>query len=162
MKRSSVITALIVVAAVAGGFLFHHDRPPQKVEPVVTKASPPKLQPVAPMPPAPPPAAALAPPPDPEAMADADRVTLMVRNYRTRMGGNPVGSNAEIMHALMGGNPKGAMFGPPEGQSINSNGELVDRWGTPYFFHQLSASEMEVRSAGPDRIMWTADDIVTK
>ena len=78
------------------------------------------------------------------------------------MGGNPVGSNAEIMAALMGGNPKGAMFAPTEGQSLNSSGELVDRWGTPYFFHQLSATEMEVRSAGPDRRMWTADDIVTK
>jgi len=39
---------------------------------------------------------------------------------------------------------------------------LVDAWGTPYFFHQLAAMEMEIRSAGPDKVMWTADDLVIK
>ena len=41
-------------------------------------------------------------------------------------------------------------------------GELVDAWGTPYFFHQISGSEMEIHSAGPDKIMWTSDDLVVK
>jgi hypothetical protein len=91
---------------------------------------------------------------------EASKVTLMLRDYRTRMGENPVGTNAEIMKAVMGGNPKGATFGPPEGQALNGNGELVDRWGTPYFFHQLSAKSMEIRSAGPDRQMYTEDDVV--
>ena len=45
---------------------------------------------------------------------------------------------------------------------INPNGELVDSWGTPFFFHQLSSMDLEIRSAGPDRIMWTTDDLVTK
>jgi len=39
---------------------------------------------------------------------------------------------------------------------------LVDAWGTPFFFHQLSGHEMEIHSAGPDKIMWTADDLVTE
>ena len=91
---------------------------------------------------------------------EVDKVGLMLRDYRSRMGENPVGTNAEIMKALMGGNPKGAVLGPPEGQSMNGNGELVDRWGTPYFFHQLSKTSMEIRSAGPDRILYTEDDIV--
>jgi hypothetical protein len=86
----------------------------------------------------------------------------MVRDYRSVAGENPVGTNAEIMKALMGENKKGARFGPPEGQQLNGDGELVDRWGTPYFFHQLSKTEMEIRSAGPDRVMWTGDDQVTK
>ena len=86
----------------------------------------------------------------------------MLRDFRTRMGENPVGSNAEIMQALMGGNSAGARLGPSSEQSLNAEGELVDRWGTPYFFHQLSKSSMEIRSAGPDRRMWTADDLVTK
>ncbi len=43
---------------------------------------------------------------------------------------------------------------------VNDNGELVDRWGTPYFFHQISGADTEIRSAGPDKIMYTADDIV--
>lgn len=85
----------------------------------------------------------------------------MLRDYRTRMGENPVGTNAEIMKAVMGGNPKQARLGPPEGQSLNGKGELVDRWGTPYFFHQLSRTDTEVRSAGPDRILWTQDDVLS-
>lgn len=87
---------------------------------------------------------------------------MMFSHYRTRMGENPVGSNAEIMKKVMGDNPIGARLGPPEGQSINGEGELVDRWGTPYFFHQLAADKMEIRSAGPDHKMWTADDVIAK
>jgi hypothetical protein len=90
------------------------------------------------------------------------KVQAMLRDYRTRMGENPVGSNAEIMKAVMGGNPVGARLGPTDGQGINEQGELVDQWGTPYFFHQLSKNSMEVRSAGPDRKMWTPDDLVAK
>lgn len=97
-----------------------------------------------------------------EGQAELGKVQMMLRDFRTRMGENPVGSNAEIMRAVMGGNPAGARLGPPEGQEINEQGELVDQWGTPYFFHQLSKTSMEVRSAGPDRKMWTTDDLVTK
>lgn len=104
------------------------------------------------------------PPVDPEvaakAVIDLDKVGLMLRDYRSRMGENPFGTNAEIMKAVMGGNPKQARLGPPEGQTLNAEGELVDRWGTPYFFHQLSKSDMEIRSAGPDRKMWTEDDVI--
>jgi Type II secretion system (T2SS), protein G len=104
------------------------------------------------------------PPVDPEvaakAVIDLDKVGLMLRDYRSRMGENPFGTNAEIMKAVMGGNPKQARLGPPEGQTLNAEGELVDRWGTPYFFHQMSKSDMEIRSAGPDRKMWTEDDVI--
>ena len=91
---------------------------------------------------------------------DLDKVTLMFRDFRSSMGENPTGTNAEIMKAVMGGNPKGARLGPPENQSLNAEGELVDRWGTPLFFHQMSKTSMDIRSAGPDRVMWTDDDIL--
>ena len=105
-----------------------------------------------------------APPPqaEPEAAIELDKVRLMLRDYRTLYHENPVGTNAEIMRAVMGGNPKQARLGPPEGQTLSADGELLDRWGTPYFFHQLSSDLMEVRSAGPDKTLWTSDDIVTK
>jgi hypothetical protein len=98
---------------------------------------------------------------DPEVAADFDRISLMLRDYRTLTGENPVGTNAEIMKAIMGGNPKGAQLAPPEGQTLNETGELLDRWGTPYFFHQLSKDLMEIHSAGPDRRRGTRDDIVS-
>ncbi|HEX5177550.1 MAG TPA: hypothetical protein VFV83_10995 [Chthoniobacteraceae bacterium] len=87
-----------------------------------------------------------------------DNVRVMIRDYRAVLGENPVGTNAEIMRAINGNNAKQAKIGPPAGQGLNPNGELVDPWGTPFFFHQLSRTEMEIRSAGPDRIMGTADD----
>ncbi len=96
---------------------------------------------------------------DPEIAAEFDKISLMFRDYRSLHGENPVGTNAEIMKSIIGGNPKGAILGPPEGQSLGSGGELLDPWGTPYFFHQLSKERIEIRSAGPDRRLWNEDDL---
>lgn len=72
--------------------------------------------------------------------------------------GNPVGENAEITAVLTGRNKLGFAFIPKDSPAINRKGELCDRWGTPYFFHQISGEQMEIRSAGPDLRLWTADD----
>jgi hypothetical protein len=101
-------------------------------------------------------------PPDQAALLELDKVNLMLRDYRSIAGENPVGTNAEIMAVVMGNNPKGATVGPPEGMKLNDKGELIDRWETPYFFHQLSRDHMEIRSAGADKVMWTDDDPVMK
>ena len=86
-----------------------------------------------------------------------------IRQYGTMFGGNPVGDNAEITAQLSGKNPKGINFVKADaGMRVNGNGELIDPWGTPYFFHQLSGTVMEIRSAGPDKTMWTDDDVVTR
>jgi hypothetical protein len=85
-----------------------------------------------------------------------------IRQFGDMFGGNPVGTNPEITRALAGDNPKHINFLKADGNRVNGQGELIDPWGTPYFFHQLSGSEMEVRSAGPDRRMYTSDDLVTK
>jgi hypothetical protein len=84
-----------------------------------------------------------------------------IHDFGAMFGGNPVGTNPEITDALRGKNPKHINFLNPEaGMRINASGELIDPWGTPYFFHQLSGTDMEIHSAGPDRIMWTSDDLV--
>lgn len=89
------------------------------------------------------------------------RTTL--RHYSLRFGENPVGDNEEITAALTGKNPKQVVFlNVEDGLRINDKGQLVDNWNTPYFFHQLSSTVMEIHSAGPDRRMWTADDLVLK
>jgi hypothetical protein len=72
--------------------------------------------------------------------------------------GNPVGENAEITAALLGANAHRFAFIRPGHRAINASGELVDRWGTPFRFHQLSGTHMEIRSAGPDRKFGTPDD----
>ena len=120
------------------------------------------------------PAAAL-PPPVPFLLGSPDtspamepatvlsNMRIAINQYGSMFGGNPVGSNSEITKALNGGNAKEVKFLSEEsGLRINGRGELVDYWGTPFFFHQLSGTEMEIRSAGPDKKLWTADDLVTK
>ena len=93
--------------------------------------------------------------------ADLRLVNEIFIAYRSALRtGNPVGENSEITAALAGRNRLGYAFIPPDSPAINAKGELCDRWGTPYFFHQLSGERMEIRSAGPDRRLWTADDEV--
>lgn len=92
-----------------------------------------------------------------------ENVRSAFRTYAARFRGNPVGTNPEITAALNGANPgQTVLVKSEDGLRINSRGELVDSWGTPYFFHQLSGTEMEIHSAGPDRALWTADDLVIK
>jgi hypothetical protein len=112
-----------------------------------------------------------APPPAPsiEEVASSLPGETVLANMRTTIlqfastyGENPVGTNPEITSALQGENPKHINFLKPDGNRVNARGELVDTWGSPYFFHQISGHEMEIRSAGPDRVMYTADDLVTR
>jgi hypothetical protein len=93
--------------------------------------------------------------------SDLRMVDAIFAAYRGAVrAGNPVGENAEITAALTGRNRLSYAFIPPGHPAINAKGELCDRWGSPFFFHQLSGERMEVRSAGPDRRLWTADDEV--
>ena len=89
-----------------------------------------------------------------------DNIQFALRDYRSALGENPVGTNAEITSSLLGNNRKQAKVPLPDGATLNGLGELCDPWGTPYFFHQQSATRMEIRSAGPDHKMWTADDVL--
>lgn len=72
--------------------------------------------------------------------------------------GNPFGDNREITGKLLGGNPNGIIFLQPGHRALNRDGELCDRWGTPFHFHAESGTRMEIRSAGPDRRFRTEDD----
>jgi hypothetical protein len=92
-----------------------------------------------------------------------DNARVAIHDYNAQFGENPVGNNAEITAALMGKNPKQINFIRPDaGLRVNDKGELIDSYGTPFFFHALSGKEMEIRSAGQDKIMWTFDDLVTR
>lgn len=88
-------------------------------------------------------------------------VSEILETFRTNFPrtGNPVGTNAEITAVLAGNNKLQLALIPADHPAINrSNGELLDRWGTPFFFHAESGSRMEIRSAGPDKKHHTADD----
>ena len=70
------------------------------------------------------------------------------------------GENVDIMRHMMGGNERRVALISPDHPAINESGELVDRWGTPFHFHQLSRRQLDVRSAGPDKELWTEDDVL--
>ncbi|MCB1130573.1 MAG: hypothetical protein KDN05_05545 [Verrucomicrobiae bacterium] len=98
--------------------------------------------------------------PDRSARDDLATLDLLISVYRKHWNGNPAGENVEIAAALLGRNPKSLAYLPASGRFLDSSGRLIDRWGTPYFFHALSGDVMEIHSAGPDRELQTADDII--
>jgi hypothetical protein len=98
--------------------------------------------------------------PDTDIHADLRVLDDVFMAYRTNFHSDPVGTNAEITAALTGKNPLHLAVVPRDHPAINGQGELCDRWGRPFFFHQLSGTQMEIRSAGPDRKFWTDDDVV--
>ncbi len=80
--------------------------------------------------------------------------------FRLSFNENPLaGDNQMVMEALRGNNPGNLMVFPDNHPSLDSRGRLLDRWGTPYFFHALSGREMEIFSAGPDGEFNTWDDV---
>ncbi len=98
--------------------------------------------------------------PDSTIARDLATLALVFDSWRSNFPreGNPVGENADITAALAGDNPLGFVLIPRNHPAINSAGELCDRWGTPFRFHQVSGQVMEIRSAGPDRTFATGDD----
>lgn len=90
---------------------------------------------------------------------DLEIVADFINTYSKGIGGNPIGDNADITAALTGTQGhKGRVF-PPNHRAIR-NGQLIDRWGTPFWFHPNSGNQMEIRSAGPDKDLFTSDDII--
>ena len=71
-----------------------------------------------------------------------------------------VGDNADITAALTGtqyAGQTGHIF--PRQHNALRGGQLVDRWGTPFWFHANGPGKLEIRSAGPDKQLFTPDDI---
>lgn len=83
----------------------------------------------------------------------------VLQRYLARFKAYPAGDNRQVTNALTGNNPDSAPFLPREHPAINKDGELTDRWGTPLFFHMIASDQIEIRSAGPDRQMYSADDL---
>jgi len=97
----------------------------------------------------------------PEAQAVEQVMNLMdIAAYNGNNGVLYTGfSNQEVTQQLLGNNSAQRAFIDKNHPRINDNGELVDKWQTPYEFHFLSARRVEVISAGPDRVPHTEDDL---
>jgi hypothetical protein len=84
-----------------------------------------------------------------------DNFTLLVKSSAQL----PMSVNEDWAAAFRGKNPAHETFLPDTHVAFNAQGQLVDRWGTPLFFHALGGHRFEIRSAGPDKKMWTDDDL---
>lgn len=74
----------------------------------------------------------------------------------------PLSANEEWSAALRGLRPGTEIWISDRSPALDSRHRLIDRWGTPLFFHALGNKQWEIRSAGPDRQAWTADDLMEK
>ena len=84
-----------------------------------------------------------------------DNSRLLLKSAANR----PLSANEDWADFLRGKNSGHERFLPDNHIALNTNGQLIDRWGTPLFFHALGGGRYDVRSAGPDRKLWTDDDI---
>jgi hypothetical protein len=103
--------------------------------------------------------------PDQPPQRDVEVLRELATQYFTTMQrrlGPPVGDDADLARVLTGSNPLRLVVVPPGHPAVTSDGRLVDRWGTPYHVHALSAQRLEFRSAGPDRRLFTEDDLVAR
>jgi len=75
-------------------------------------------------------------------------------------GSLPGAFNIDIANGLLGDNKRKVAYLPADSIRLNEHGELIDSWGTPYEFHCESLKMADVRSAGPDKLHYTDDDII--
>ncbi len=94
-------------------------------------------------------------------LKDLEIVAEFVETYAKGTGAAPVGDNADITAALTGTQypgQKARVF--PQNHRAVRNGQLVDRWGQALWFHPNSGNSMEIRSGGPDKQLFTQDDVI--
>lgn len=70
-----------------------------------------------------------------------------------------IGFNEDLVPALTDTAALGEAALPADHPAIR-DGRLLDRWGTPWQVHPLAHDLIQLRSAGPDRRLYTADDLV--
>ncbi len=92
---------------------------------------------------------------------DLPIIARIIEHYRQFFGENPDGSeNGKIVAQLLGENNLQLVFLDPDHVNLSASGELLDQWGSPYLFQPFGTSAMEILSPGPDRVLWTQDDLL--
>lgn len=82
---------------------------------------------------------------------------LLVQSQRA-IGAGSHGNNNDITRTLVGNTKEGIWL--PRNSPRIRDGEILDRWGSPYWFHANAGNQIEIRSAGPDRQLFTGDDLI--
>jgi hypothetical protein len=82
--------------------------------------------------------------------ADIENLFVGFQTYKEHVGEYPRGNNAQIVKALLGKNPKNVIILVGQKNDVNSQGEVVDPWGTALRFY-FAGDGILIRSAGPNR-----------
>lgn len=82
--------------------------------------------------------------------ADVENLFAGLQQYKENVGSYPTGSNAEIIKALQGANPKKLIILVSRKAELNEKGEILDPWGSALRIYFSDAGVL-VRSAGPNR-----------
>ncbi|MES2598130.1 MAG: hypothetical protein V4662_22540 [Verrucomicrobiota bacterium] len=100
--------------------------------------------------------------PDSTIEHDFEVLELLLDAFRQTNGGAPPisGENVEVVAQLRGQNAAKVAYMAPDHPAIDDGGRLLDRWGTPFFFHPLRRDLWQIRSAGKDHELFTSDDAV--
>ncbi len=72
----------------------------------------------------------------------------------------PLGFDTDLARGLVDVTMLGEAALPPTHPALR-DGRLIDRWGNPWLVHPLSHDVIQLRSAGPDGRLFTADDLVS-
>ena len=164
MRRTISIVGLLLVFAMLGVLVWVTNQLPRMVVPSRAKPAQSQVQPELP----PPPTAAealLAGYGDPATppIEDLRKVQRVATGYFSVVKDSqrfPIGGNADFSAALRGENPNREVFIRPGNPIFSEQGLLLDRWGTPLVVHPEAWRELELRSAGPDRVSYNEDDLI--
>ena len=159
------LTVLLLIACIAIGAWFLLRKP---AVPVPASVPPPHVESqVAPQPPPNPTAAesiltgycdSTTPP-----IEDLRKIHRVVTGYFSLVKDSsryPIGGNADLAAALRGENPNREVYVREGHPVFSADGLLKDRWGSPLVIHPEAWKQLEIRSAGPDKRAYTADDLI--
>ena len=82
---------------------------------------------------------------------DAENLLMGLQQYKEFVGSYPSGNSADISKALFGQTEKKVLILAVRKSDLNSKGEILDPWGTPYQFY-FSHNAILIRSAGPNKV----------
>ena len=68
--------------------------------------------------------------------------------------------NEDLADFLRGKNDYKTPCVSSDSHIFNNEGMIIDRWGTPIHIHTLSRDRFEIRSAGPDKKIFSEDDFL--
>ncbi len=88
------------------------------------------------------------------------QITTAFLNYETEYGVPPPAQDpAGFIRALVDDNPRRIAFLNVSPKDLDSHGQPLDSWSTPFAITFPDPEHLSIRSAGPDRIWGTPDDL---